>query len=446
MRAIAAPFAVCYRSEPDGPVVLATDSAGLRHVYVWQGPDWAAMSSSSLLLSTVVGAPLDEAAIGVYALVGNYLLDQTPFTGIRKIDAGVACSMRAGRIDPEVFEAQDPVAPVGSGGRAGQAARGVTVMRDVVGACLEAYPDASLELSGGFDSRAVLAAIPHSQRRGRMALTIGVPGDPDIRVARELAAFCELDHRVVDLNGLDRLSPDEVLALVRGRPADATPRPTRSPPACSTGWAVRSNRDPRLNGANAEFGRANFYPGNRAQDEVTDRVVERLARWRVMENHGTDPVVLSDEFTAAARDATMTALKQDLRGYGVDWLRALDEYYFLSRVQRWAGIEYTGSGHDRVVLSPFTHPRYVDWVRRCDPRDRRASKVFASTFDLLDPGPGGHPPAQRRVTPRDRPGRAPDRGEAHRRSGPPRRRPRSGSGPGGCAGARPEPPGWVSWW
>ncbi len=365
--------------------MLATDSAGLRHVYVWQGPDWAAMSSSSLLLSTVVGAPIDEAAIGVYVMVGNYLLDQTPFVGIRKVDAGVSCSMLAGRIDHEVFDPQDPTAPVGSGGRAGQAARGVTVMRDVVGACLEAYPDASLELSGGFDSRAVLAAIPHSARRGRMALTLGVPGDPDIRVARELAAVCGLDHRVVDLNGLNDLSAEEVLTLTRGaaRRRDVTSHPM------ATGvldW-VNSQIElrPRLNGANAEFGRANFYPGNRAQAEVTDRVVERLARWRVMENHGTDPVILSDGFTAAARDATLRSLKQDLRRFGVDWLRTLDEYYYLSRVQRWAGIEYTGSGSDRVVLSPFAHPDYVDWVRRCNPRDRRASKVFASAFDLLDP-------------------------------------------------------------
>gem|GEM_PF-921314 len=385
LRSIAPPFGVCYRADPEGPVVLATDSAGLRQVYYWQGPDWAAMSSSGLILSWVVGAPINEEALATFATVGNYLLDQTLFVGVRKLEAGVACVLRDGRIDHDVYTANDAWAPVGSGGRQGQAARGVTVLRQVVGAALEAYPDAALELSGGFDSRAVLAAIPPAAREGRMALTLGVPGDADIRVAKELARRYRLDHRIVDLSRMNELEPSEVLDFARGaaRRRDCMANPV------ATGvldWvASQVEQRPRFSGGNAEFGRAHLYPGNSQKDEITDEMVERLARWRIMANHSADAMVLSDAFVASGREAALRSLGQDIRSYQVDWLRSLDEYYSRSRFQRWAGIEYTGAGYDRVVLAPFTQLAYYDWVRHCDPNDRRASRVFAAMFDLLDP-------------------------------------------------------------
>ena len=386
LRSIVPPFAACFRATEVGPIVLSTDACGLRHVYHWQGDGWAAVATSSVLLAWVVGAPLDEAAMGEFALIGNHLLTHTPFTGVAKLDAGHLCRLHDGRVRTECFEPQTAAAPVGSGGRAGQAARGVTVLRDAVRAALDAHPDAGLELSGGFDSRAVLAAIPPAERRGRRALTLGTPGNPDIRIASALAEREGLHHTVVDLHGLEDLAPEQVLAYARGaaRRRDCTANPI------GTGvldWIEQQvERFPRFNGQNSEFGRAHLYPGQRQQGAITDERVDRLATWRIMQNHSTDPVVLAPAFREAGREAALVALRHQFRAFDVDWLRALDEYYFLSRMQRWAGIDYTAAGYERVVLSPFFHPDYLHWVRTCDPHDRRASRVFASMFDLLDPG------------------------------------------------------------
>ena len=160
LRSIAPPFGACYRDRPGGPVVVTTDSCGLRHLYVWQGDGWAAASSSSVVLAWVVGARLDEQAMGMFAHVGNHLLERTPFEGITKLDAGSLCRLHRGELSIERFELQRADSPVAVGGPTAQASRGVKVIREAVGACLDAYPDAGFELSGGFDSRAVLAAIP----------------------------------------------------------------------------------------------------------------------------------------------------------------------------------------------------------------------------------------------------------------------------------------------
>ncbi len=384
--AIAPPFAACLRVQDDAPIILATDSCGLRHVYWWQGEGWAAVSSSSMLLAWVVGAPLDVDAMGMFAHVGNHLLQRTPFDGVAKLDAGTYARLAHGRVAIETYDPQVAAAPVAPGGRAGQAERGVTVLRDAVGACLEAHPDAGLELSGGFDSRAVLAAINPAARRGRVALTLGTPGNPDITIAADLARRERLDHHIVDLNGIDDLDPDVILDLARtaARRRDCSANPM------GTGvleWIeAQVPQVPRFNGQNSEFGRAHLYPGQRQRGPITDERVDKLARWRIMQNHATDPTVLQCAFTDAGRTAAFVALRVQFDRFNVDWLRSLDEYYFLSRMQRWAGIDYTAAGYDRVVLSPFFHPAYLSWVRACDPADRRASRVFAAMFDRLDPG------------------------------------------------------------
>jgi len=61
-------------------------------------------------------------------------------------------------------------------------------------------------LSGGLDSRVVLAAIDKSERHRVTALTFGVPGCDEIKVAQMVAKKAGIDHLVIDLD------PDELVA------------------------------------------------------------------------------------------------------------------------------------------------------------------------------------------------------------------------------------------
>jgi asparagine synthase (glutamine-hydrolysing) len=390
LRSLLPPFAACFRDRRGGPVTIATDTCGLRHVYHWQGDGWAALSSSSLLLALVVEAGVDEQAMGMFSAIGNHMLEHTPFEGVRRLPAGTMARSSHGRIELETYARQQALAPV-AGDRRHQAEVGVGVIREAVGACLRAFPDAGMELSGGFDSRAVLAAIPPDERRGRYALTLGTPGNPDIRVATGIADDLGLDHQIIDITRISEVGPEKILDLARNAALrrDCTANPM------GTGvldW-IESQvpRVPRLNGQNAEFGRAHLYPGQRQHDHVTGQMVDRLARWRIIQNHSTDDLVLSAEFNGMRTEEALASLREQFRLLDVDWLRSLDEYYFQSRMERWAGIDYTAAGHDRVILSPYFSAGYLEWVRGCDPHDRRASRVFAAMFDRLDPDLAARP-------------------------------------------------------
>jgi asparagine synthase (glutamine-hydrolysing) len=66
-----------------------------------------------------------------------------------------------------------------------------------------------LLLSGGLDSRTVLAAISGGQRHRITAFTFGVPGCDEIKVARKVARRAGVNHRVIEYEA------DELLAHAR---------------------------------------------------------------------------------------------------------------------------------------------------------------------------------------------------------------------------------------
>lgn len=381
---VAPPFAACAVTDPPGTVVAATDSAGLRHVYHVQRPGWAAVSTSSLLLAVLAGAGFDEEAIGTSSLIGNYLGERTPFDGVGVLPAGALAKLSAGTVD--VLRTPPAVAPGGSLGRADAVAGGVGVVRDLVAACLRAYPEPLIELSGGLDSRMVLAAIPRERRPGLRAVTIGPAGSADQRIAARIAALEGLRHEAVTLDAIGALAPAALAALVTS--ASLTRDCTGNPLALAVlDWQERAlDQGPRLTGQNGEFARGFYYAGQRAHPAATGDLVDRLARWRLFVNEAADPALFTPGFLEDVRSSALRGLRREFASYPGDWLAATDEFYVRERMRRWVGISYSWACTRRVVQSPFFHPAYLEWARACAPADRRGSRVFAEVLTALDPG------------------------------------------------------------
>jgi asparagine synthase (glutamine-hydrolysing) len=387
LRDVAPPFGGCVRLGALEAVLGVTDTCGFHHLYWYQGTGWAAISSSAAVLGSMASESIDERALGIYACVGNFLDCDTPYRGVRKLDAGSTCRLADGVVEVQRYvpwatvDAQ-PFATRGDAVDAGAAA-----VRASVAACLAAHPRPWIEISGGFDSRAVLAAVPSEARRGMPALTLGGPDDADVQIAVGIAARCGLEHHVVDPRDLlSRLTPDEALARVR----DASRR--RDYAANGAALAVidyvddRVESAPRLGGGNGEFGRGFYYPGQRAAAAVTDALAARLANWRILTNTAVDTGLFVPEYAAASRQWALTAISEALHEADGGWLGATDEFYLRQRMQRWAGHALTPSGHARSLLLPFLDSRYIAWARRAPPADKRGSRLFSEVIDALDPG------------------------------------------------------------
>jgi asparagine synthase (glutamine-hydrolysing) len=376
-------FGVCVRSRLGEPIVVATDIRRSRPLYWHQGSGWAAAASSSLVLADVAQAPLDDEGLGSFSVSGYCVADRTPYRGIRVLDPAQLCRLRSGRaelatywtppVEPEPLSWEDAVE------------RGVDAFRRSVDACLSAYPGAATELSGGMDSRGMLAAVPADARAGMIAITLAPTSSPDHRVAAQIASRWGMEHQTVDTDRLEQLSGEEAEALVRraARRRDFTGNPFVFG---LTDWAeAQVDQRPRLSGVRGEAARGVYYPGQPRRASTNDKLVESFLRWRVMVNDVIDPTLLTPEFVHDAKATEIRVMKDVFKGFGESWLEATDRYGWF-RAQRWQGLNYNAACLDRGILMPFGSPDFLEnWAWRTRPADRRHSRLFGHVMTRLDP-------------------------------------------------------------
>jgi len=125
--------------------------------------------------------------------IGHRLGSQTAFQDIELLPVGSRARLSQGKLSFEPLSGREQYYS------SANAVRGAEIIKEAASRCFTAVPDCAIELSGGLDSRMVLAAIPPDLRRGRIAHTIGYEGTPDVTVARDLADKCGLDHHFINL-------------------------------------------------------------------------------------------------------------------------------------------------------------------------------------------------------------------------------------------------------
>lgn len=391
------PFGAIVVDPAHDSVLAATDSCGLRHVYQAEGDGWAAVSTSSQVLAELADSGPDDDAIGAFALTGMLLGTTTPYRSVRKIDAGEAVELCGGRTRHRA--GSETVEGTAFPSRRHAVDAGVDAVRHAVQVCLDAAPDAALELSGGLDSRMVLAGIASEDRRGREAFTIGAPNSGEVTTAATLASLCSLHHVDVDLTGLGALAPQQADELV-GRASRARDHSGNALALAVLDWAERRlAAQPRLNGQNGEFARGFFYPAQRDWRTPSDRLAAQLVRWRLLTNDRVDPWLLSQEFEHDSRRYVIDHVTQAFADSPLTWLQATDEYYLRQRMQRWLGAAYSTACMSRLVLPPFFHPAFITWARRASVRDKRNSRLFAQVLTALAPELAD-PPLSDRPAPR----------------------------------------------
>jgi len=393
---IVPPGAVAWTT-PDG-WCATSDTAGIHHVYWRQGRGWGAISTSAVALGRLGGSGPDRDALGVAALAGHALESATVVSDVRLLQAGELCELSEGRVD--VSRVAPPPALDADGWIDEMAAirrTGVEVVVSIVDDALQTTSSPVLELSGGLDSRVLLAAIPPERRAGLPAFTLSHPGGADEAIAVEIARRNDLDHHCIDMTELADIPADEAEALVvaAGREADWSGN------AVALGmlrWAESRVGDdrPRLSGQNGEFGRGFYYAALPRWIPNVDSSVRALGRWRVLANDRVDAELLRPEALAHAEHEALAALRRLVRPG--PFLASTDELYLDMRMGRWLGPAYTVASRSRAVLAPFLDDRYLSWVRSVSPTRRRGSRALAAVLHELDAGlallplAGGPPP------------------------------------------------------
>lgn len=381
------PFAAV-RGDERG-VTMVADSMGFRQLFhsTPDAPGAAALSTSALFAGWIRGAELDPTAVAVQSRLGWQLGQRTLFRGVDKLAPGAVAHLSADGV-----RVSAPERTIEAGISLEEAvSKAAALLRASLGALLDDYPEAVLQLTGGQDSRLLLSAIPISRRRGLRAMTLGVPSGGDVTVARQLAERYGMTHDVHGLAALDGLTASDAWDLTKN--AAARLDGMSDPIALAALTVAESSFDQgvRISGLGGEIARGFYYVGAVHERPFTRKDTEQLAAWRMFVNEAVEPGLLEPEFAAWARKAADDEVASAMAEAGPEWFRATDELYLRHRMQRWAGVTDTAVGYQRIVINPMLDPGFLSIASGLVPKDKAHSRFLARLQMELDPELGRIP-------------------------------------------------------
>jgi asparagine synthase (glutamine-hydrolysing) len=377
---------------------VVTDWLGFRHLYERLQDGWAAVSTSSRALAALAPTSLDLQAVGVGSLMGWQLGDRTLFEGVRKLREGERVTLFDGQLAVDRFHTAQASAeaPLPFDAAVRLAA---TSLREDVNVYVDEHPDVVVQLSGGLDSRVVLAAVPPSRRRDLTAMTLAEsPDADDLLVARELVARTSMRHDVFDFRGIAHLGPAEAHNLVQ---ASAVALEGLADPLAQAALTVAESSAPqgnRLAGVGGEVARGFYYLGPRVPMPVTWPMTRIVADLRLYANESVDSGMLDEQYAKRVRESTTDELHTALVQSGQRWFEATDHFYLYERVQRWAGVTDTAVCLDRRTVNPMLDRGFLDLAMALPPRAKSRARFLSAVICRLDEDlgrirlDGRHPP------------------------------------------------------
>ena len=336
-----------------------TDCLGFGHLYYRELTDRVVLSTSARALGLTDTGGLCDEALAVQSLVGWQLGVRTMFAGVNKIHAGGRISVRDGRL--EATRAAPTEAVITSSQPDIDCAR---LLRNFMNSYLDDHPDAELQLTGGLDSRILLAAIPPARRKNVAVMTLAVPSaTEDVGLASRIAQQYGMQHKILDMSGLAELSPAEALelTLTAARRLDSAADPIAL--AAVDFAELSADPGPRIAGLGGEVLRGFYYFGHVRHTPVTKARVERLARWRIMANEAAPRQMFDDGFAAWASNFVVEDLYREFKATGAPWSIATDQFYLGQRMHRWAGVLASASAMDRTIVNPMLDAEFLSIAR-----------------------------------------------------------------------------------
>jgi asparagine synthase (glutamine-hydrolysing) len=366
--------------------VIAADHVGFRHVYGARREGWAAVSTSAREVADQIGAQLDFEALAAQRMLGYHLGDATAFAGVRKLPAAHYWRLGEGLLDAVPYPAPDKVNFLAKGATGDLVARHAARLRAIMCGFLDEHDDVVLELSGGLDSRLILAAVPPERRKEITGFTIVQSGSQDAVVARELAARYGMRHIEAEIEGVSAFDPATAyrMALDAARSQDGMGAPLS---AALYEWAETEVAEaPRLSGHGGELARVGYYVLQPNRPKQTSELADRFFNMWYAKDSGVPDRCLAPEWAAESREISFRRVREVFAGFGdVDWMTAMDYFHLRERLQRWGGITITNGCQHRVTFNPLLDWEVFTIMMSLPHRRRWSSQQVVDVLELLDP-------------------------------------------------------------
>lgn len=241
---------------------------------------------------------------------------------------------------------------------------------------------AALELTGGVDSRLVLALGASVGASPSRAFTIGREDDADVMIAKQLARRLGIEHRTVEVPPMREGDVDESIRLVAqsGFVCNAATYAWLPGALASLeGW-----RDSQIGGTGGEIATGFYYTpfdcamrwNQLAEWWIRYRLERRQegrVHWCVRE--------IGQELGRRARDEALAVIGET----GGSWRTKVDALYARDRMGNWAMPLLQASANYYRVHAPLCDSAYVEWASGLSQQERANRRGQLATVVRLMP-------------------------------------------------------------
>jgi hypothetical protein len=369
--------------------MVITSRSGVVNYFYAKGPGRLVHGTEVAAVAEAARLPWrwDHSAVGDYLRLGHPLGQATVHAGVRRFLPGTVTRLARSAEGGETSTlAVSELAPEEDGRATIRAAAA-----ELLEAVAAAGPDCAVSMSGGLDSRVMLAALLHLGHRPALLIS-GVPGSFDRLVGSAIAARFGLRVTVVAVTAAAVRDGANEVARVTGGLLPAT------------NWAglehLRSVRDtlagPVMHGTNGEFARSYYAP---AAGLATLRIARKPRAWfPELLSRSTGPPfreseadLLCAELREALRpEACRARLAVATAGLpGATALAVADEFFLRERGRQKASADLAAIGRYAPWRAPFFARGWTRTVRALPSRWKLGAalhrQMIAELFpDLLD--------------------------------------------------------------
>jgi hypothetical protein len=377
-------FAIAFGDCAGEEAGLITDRLGSLHIYLTTVDTCLVVSTSSLVLAALAQPEWDPDGCREFLSVGTIYEKRTLFRGIEKLPPATVFRFRNGRL-----HAQSKYWNLGSvmydaAPERGDVPRLAEALEEVIVDIDRNFARPVMDLTGGFDSRAILGAMLRAGRRFDTVVN-GVEDLPDVVVSKRIAGEFGLRHRhqtsLLDTPQRIWDAAKDALAFTDGeydvllynRVLDVHSR-------------LAGDFDLSLNGSNGEIAKGYWwellFPFIGWKGHFDDRRVA-AARFAF---EGEPPGLLAhryDEDLPAHFTGIVRRANQGLERHPNT--ARLDNLYLTLRMQRWQGRIASATNRVWHCTSPFMWRRPMEAALSAPPRMRVRHRMTRRLIEYLDP-------------------------------------------------------------
>jgi hypothetical protein len=368
-------------------LIVITDIVGSCHCFLRRFNNGIALSTSSLLLAGLGPTQLDPVGCQEFLATGVVYEERSCYRDVRKIGpARVLRITRGSAVAEQRYWSVADLEDVSLDG-----AQAVTALWDRLAAAAEsvsrAFPRPVCDLTGGYDSRAMVAAFLGAGARFSSTVS-GPEGSPDVSVSKGLAQHLGIPHW--HLSPIPDFSLDHIwdaAALTDGE-YDAIEYAQIQ----QIHETLLKRFDISINGSFGEIARGYWwellFPRIGARHPLDSH---KLARTRFVTGR-YDPSL----FPAAQRlnlvDHFATVIERTNHGLsGASNTLQMDNTYLMMRMQRWQGRIASSTNQLWPCLSPFMFRSVLETMLKVRPRQRLRSLLIRQLLAQFQPKLAAYP-------------------------------------------------------